>query len=96
VTPYNPWLATVTFDGRTVLLVDFFLFFLSLLGWQTLPSHASAEACLSAGLMRNPREGSQGHIQKYGLGGGREGVGSRPLFSHFRPLPSSPLPVPSL
>ena len=31
----------------------------------------------------------QGRIQKYGLGGGREGVKSRPL-----PFPSRPLPFP--
>jgi len=36
-------------------------FFLSYLGCHTLPSHASAEACLTgsqAGPMRNPREGT--------------------------------------
>ena len=44
-------------------------------------------------------ENVQGHIQKYGLEGEREGVRSRPLPSPRLPLPvlspSCPLPFPS-
>jgi len=36
---------TVSGGGRNATVHDFF--FLSLLGWHTLPSHASAKACLT-------------------------------------------------
>jgi len=47
-----------TFYRQLRTQLQFLCLFVSYLGWHTLPSHASAEACLKAGPMRNPTEGT--------------------------------------